>query len=272
LNNVLEEICDKKRDHITRQKIKKSEAFLINEIKTIEPPRGFIDALRTAKNLKKIGLIAEIKKASPSKGLIRKNFNPQALARSYELGGATCISVLTDEPFFKGADIFLEQAKKSVNLPIIRKDFIVDLYQVVESRSIGADCILVIMACIDDQEAIDFITTAQELGMDALIEVHTRTELERALKLSPRLLGFNNRNLKTLEVDLKLTEKLVPMVNKRAIVVSESGIYNHSDILRMQNIGINSFLVGESLMREKDVETATKRLLGTTNKNNIKGG
>ena len=260
--NILVNICDEKRKHVAKQKMKNSEAKLLKEIRKNDPPRGFLSALKAAKNKKEIGLIAEIKRASPSKGIIRKDFNPAKLAKSYKSGGATCISVLTDKPFFQGSDLFLKQTRETTDLPIIRKDFIIDPYQIVESRVIGADCILVIMACVDDSEASDFTTTAHELGMDVLIEVHTPFELERASKLSPELIGINNRNLKTLEVKLDMTEKLAPMVNKSSIVVSESGIYSHSDIMRMQKLGVNSFLVGESLMRENDVETATKRLLG----------
>jgi len=262
LGNILREICNRKRDHVAKQKLLITEASMLNEINKIKPTRGFLKALKKARSEKKFGLIAEIKKASPSKGLIRKNFNPVALARSYELGGATCLSVLTDEPYFQGADIFLAQARNTVNLPTIRKDFIVDPYQVVESRRIGADCILIIMACVEDSEAADFIKIAHELSMDALIEVHSLGELKRALKLSPELIGINNRNLKTLKVDLGVTERLAPLIDESATVISESGLYNHEDLLRMKALGISSFLVGESLMREKDVECATKRILG----------
>lgn len=265
MGNVLQEICKIKGQHVAKQKSNISEATLLNQINEIEPPRGFINALQDAKNANSFGLIAEIKKASPSKGLIRKNFNPAAVARSYKLGGATCLSVLTDEPYFQGANIFLMQARSAVDLPIIRKDFIIDPYQVIESRVIGADCILIIMACIDDEEATDFIAIAHELAMDALIEVHTPKELKRALKLSPALIGINNRNLKTLEVDLRMTETLAPLIDENTIIVSESGLYSHEDLLRMHAFGISSFLVGESLMREQDVEGATKRLLGMDN-------
>ena len=189
------------------------------------------------------------------------------MARSYKLGGATCLSVLTDIPYFQGADIFLEQARNASNLPIIRKDFIINSYQVIESRAIGADCILIIMACVNDDEANDFIAIAHELAMDALIEVHTRKELERALKISPALIGINNRNLKTLEVDLTITETLAPLIETDKVIVSESGIYHHKDLLRLSSLGINTFLVGEALMREQDVEAATKRLLGINIKN-----
>ena len=267
MGNILEEICNKKREHVANQKLNISEANLLNTIKKIEPTRGFLNALKNAKKINSFGLIAEIKKASPSKGLIRKNFDPGALARSYKLGGATCLSVLTDKPYFQGADIFLEQAKNAVNLPIIRKDFIINSYQVTESRAIGADCILIIMACVNDDEANDFITIAHELAMDALIEVHTPKELERALKISPALIGINNRNLKTFDVDLTMTETLAPLIKGDKLIVSESGIYHHTDLLRLGALGINTFLVGEALMREEDVEGATKRLLGTNIKN-----
>ncbi len=269
--NILQEICNKKREHVANQKLNISEANLLSIIKKIEPTRGFLNALKNAKKINSFGLIAEIKKASPSKGLIRKNFDSGALARSYNLGGATCLSVLTDKPYFQGADIFLEQAKSASNLPIIRKDFIINPYQVIESRAIGADCILIIMACVNDDEANDFITIAHELAMDALIEVHTRKELERALKISPALIGINNRNLKTLEVDLTMTEILAPLIEADKVIVSESGIYHHKDLLRLSSLGINTFLVGEALMREQDVEAATKRLLGTDIKIKIEG-
>jgi indole-3-glycerol phosphate synthase len=267
LGNILEEICNKKREHVANQKFSTSESSLLNIIKKIEPTRGFLNALKNAKKINSFGLIAEIKKASPSKGLIRKNFDPGSLARSYKLGGATCLSVLTDIPYFQGADVFLEQARNAANLPIIRKDFIINSYQVIESRAIGADCILIIMACVNDDEVNDFITIAHELAMDALIEVHTRKELERALKISPALIGINNRNLKTLGVDLTITETLAPLIETDKVIVSESGIYHHKDLLRLSSLGINTFLVGEALMREQDVEGATKRLLGINIKN-----
>jgi len=247
---------------VRNQKRNISEASLIKKIDSIEPPRGFIKNLKKKISANELALIAEIKKASPSKGVIREDFNPEELAHSYKLGGATCLSILTDEPFFQGSDVYLEQARNSVSLPTIRKDFIISSYQIFESRAIGADCVLLIMACLDDKQAADFKSAADELGMDALIEVHNSTELNRALELSPALLGINNRNLKTLEIDLKKTEKLAPLVDDDIIIVSESGLHTHEDLLRMNALGINSFLVGESLMRERNVENATKRLLG----------
>jgi indole-3-glycerol phosphate synthase len=261
LSDVLVEICDKKRAHVTKQKSAVSEAALRAQISQIEAPRGFIKALKIVQDSGVYGLIAEIKKASPSKGLIRGDFDPARLAQAYQAGGATCLSVLTDAPYFQGSDAFLGEARDAVDLPAIRKDFMIDPYQIVESRALGADCILLIMACLDDSEAAELKAAADELGMDSLIEVHSAEEMERALTLSPALLGINNRNLKTLEVDLAMTETLAPMADKNALLVSESGLYTPADLLRMNAVGISCFLVGESLMREQDIEAATKRLL-----------
>ena len=262
MSDVLVDICAVKRDHIQKQKSAVSEASLLDQAKQNEPPRGFINALRKTQSSGNFGLIAEIKKASPSKGLIRKDFDPASLAVAYKNGGATCLSVLTEEPYFQGADVFLQQARAAVDLPAIRKDFMLDSYQIIESRALGADCILLIIACLDDNAAQELKTAADELGMDALVEVHNQLEMERALKLSPALLGINNRNLKTLEVDLATTETLAPLAGEDVLLVSESGLYNHQDLQRMNNAGIGCFLVGESLMREPDVEAATRRLLG----------
>jgi len=258
MHNVLSEICNVKQTHIAKQKTLRSENDLLSAIKYLPPTRGFLRALAEPE----IGLIAEIKKASPSKGVIRENFDPAALAVAYESGGAACLSVLTDSPYFQGDDSYLAAARNAVKLPVLRKDFMLEPYQIVESRALGADCVLLIMAALETARAVELEQTARDLGMDVLVEVHDAQELTRALTLSSPLIGINNRNLKTLEVNLATSETLVKLVPEGRVVVCESGISTHRDILRMQKAKITRFLVGESLMRHDDVTLATKTLLG----------
>lgn len=263
--DTLARICADKRDHIAHCKAAVPVSELLSRINAATLPRGFARALRRKAEQKQTGLVAEIKKASPSAGLIREDFDPATLARAYASAGAACLSVLTDTPYFQGADEYLQQARAAVSLPVLRKDFMLDPYQVIESRALGADCILLILAALDDVQAAELETAAQELGMDVLLEVHGATELERALRLKSPLLGINNRNLKTLEVDLATTEQLLPLIpaDKPYTVVCESGIASRADIQRMQTAGAYCFLIGESLLRQEDVGMATRNLLQT---------
>jgi indole-3-glycerol phosphate synthase len=261
MSDLLAEICAEKRAHVARAKAVVSEAALLAGLAEAPPVRPFAAALERHLAEGRYGLITEIKKASPSAGLIRQDFDPPALARAYAAGGATCLSVLTDAPYFQGSDGDLVAARRAVGLPVLRKDFILDPYQIVESRRIGADCVLLIMAALSDAEAGELAAAAAELGLDVLAEIHDGHELDRALRLPVRLIGINNRNLKTLETDLRTSETLAPEVPPGRTVVAESGIRRPEDLDRLAAAGARCFLVGESLMRERDVTEATRRLL-----------
>jgi indole-3-glycerol phosphate synthase len=261
MSDVLAEICAEKRAHVARRKAALPEAALRAHLAAAPSLRPFAAALENRATQGRYGLIAEIKKASPSRGLIRADFDPSKLAQAYQAGGATCLSVLTDTPYFQGNDDDLRAARAACHLPVLRKDFILDPYQVIESRVLGADCILLIMAALDDATARDLAAAAAELGLDVLVEVHDRAELDRALRLDARLIGINNRDLKTLKVDLHTAESLAPLVPAGRIIVGESGLNEPADLDRLAAVGARCFLVGESLMRAGDVAAATRRLL-----------
>ena len=262
-SDALARICADTGIETARRKATLSMAELETRIAaSTDRPRGFAAALDRAVAGGGHGLIAEIKKASPSGGLIRPEFDPSSLALAYKAGGAICLSVLTDAPYFQGSEADLKAARKTVDLPVIRKDFMLDPWQIVESRAMGADCILLILAALSDSQADELEQTAIALGMDVLAEVHDRAELDRALRLKTLLIGVNNRNLKTLKTDLSTTEQLAKSIPADRVLVAESGIREPADIHRLQAVGARRFLVGESLMRQQDVTAATRTLLG----------
>jgi indole-3-glycerol phosphate synthase len=261
--DILAKICADTRAELARRKQRMSLEEIKHHAREADKPRGFGRALMDATAAGRPGLITEIKKSSPSGGLIRADFDPAVLAASYAKGGAVCLSVLTDEPYFQGKNADLKAARAAVKLPVLRKDFILDPWQVYESRAIGADCILLIMAALSDAEARELEELARALGMDVLAEVHDESELDRALGLCTPLLGINNRNLKTLETRLETTEELSKSAPPDRFLISESGIKTHDDIIRLQKVCVQGFLVGESLMREPDVTEAVRKLLAT---------
>lgn len=261
MSNILDEIKAYKVAEIAARKQSRPLGLLERAAKDAGPTRGFHAALRRTRESAAVALICEIKRASPSKGLIRKDFDPLSLATAYEMGGATCLSVLTDTPSFQGSNDHLTTARDGVRLPVLRKDFLYDPYQVVESRAIGADCILIIMASVTDAQAQELESSAHEWTMDALLEVHDEAELDRALRLKSPLIGINNRNLKTFETDLATTERLAPLVPADRLIIGESGLTSARDLKRLAKAHVTCFLIGESLLRQSNVAAATAALL-----------